>query len=511
MTSAGTLNFRVAMAEKRKRCSLSVAEKRKIINYVNENPLMKKIDIAKKFEIPSSTLATILKSKERFSEESGFRANSKRLKLCEYTDVEKCLLTWLKQCRDKNVAIGGPILQEKAQQFAVELGHAEFRASNGWLHNFKKRNEIIFRKICGESAEVNEEVCDEWRNKLETQSEGYDPENIFNIDETGLFYKCLPDKTLSFKGDKCHGGKNSKLRLTVLLGTNCTGTYKLKPLVIGKYKKPRCFKNVENLPTDYTSNTKAWMTCDVFNNWLRSLDKEIKKKKRKILIFVDNCTAHGDIPPLTNIKIKYLPANTTSKLQPLDQGIIQSFKMHYRKEVVRRYLADIEHQSPTLIDVLQAMWMITKAWNQVTEKTIQNCFKKSGFRVPDEDENDDLPSGNFNFQEPNFEEFVTFDDDVAVCGELTDADIVASVLPVATEETEEGEEDEDKTNQIDFTITDAQNALNVIKYVFLKKGGLSDSVVKSITELDCALDITNPGKQTTIYDYFSSKDTKNDD
>ena len=95
--------------------------------------------------------------------------------------------------------------------------------------------------------------------------------------------------------------------------------------------------------------------------------------------------------------------------------------------------------------------------------------------------------------------------------ELTDADIVASVLPVATEETEEGEEDEDKTNQIDFTITDAQNALNVIKYVFLKKGGLSDSVVKSITELDCALDITNPGKQTTIYDYFSSKDTKNDD
>ncbi|XP_044599589.1 uncharacterized protein LOC123275502 [Cotesia glomerata] len=117
--------------------------------------------------------------------------------------------------------------------------------------------------------------------------------------------------------------------------------------------------------------------------------------------------------------------------------------MHYKKKVVRRYLVDVEYQSPTSIDVLQAMWMITKAWNQVSKKTIKNCFKKSGFKVPGEDENDDLPiREEFNFQDPDFEEFVTFDNDVAVCGELTDADIVASVLPVANEETEEGDEEE---------------------------------------------------------------------
>lgn len=59
-----------------------------------------------------------------------------------------------------------------------------------------------------------------------------------------------------------------------------------------------------------------------------------------------NCTVHGDI---TNIKIKYFSANTTSKLQPLDQGIIQRFKMSYRKEVVRQFLSDIEEQTPTTI------------------------------------------------------------------------------------------------------------------------------------------------------------------
>lgn len=102
---------------------------------------------------------------------------------------------------------------------------------------------------------------------------------MFNVDETGLFYKCLPGKTLSFKGDRCHGGKNSKLQLTELLGTNCTGTYKLKPFVIGKYNKPRCFKNFNNLPTGYTANTKAWTTSDVFNNSLKNLDKEMRKKR----------------------------------------------------------------------------------------------------------------------------------------------------------------------------------------------------------------------------------------
>ncbi|XP_013164004.1 PREDICTED: tigger transposable element-derived protein 6-like isoform X2 [Papilio xuthus] len=342
------------MAQKRKRCSLSVAEKQNIINYVDKNPMTKKLAIADKFGIPASTLGTILKFKDKFSEESGLPVNSRRLKSCEFKDVEECVLKWLKQCRDKKITIGGPILQEKAQQFAVELGHEKFRASNGWLQNFKKRNEIVFRKICGES--VNETVCDDWKDKLAELTAGYDPEDIFNADETGLFYKCLPDKTLSFKGDECNGGKNSKLRLTVLLGTNCTGTYKLKPLIIGKYKKPRCFKNVNNLPTDYTSNHNAWMTSNAFSNWLQSLDKEMKKKNKKIIMFIDNCTAHGEIPKLKNIKIKYLPPNTTSKLQPLDQGIIQSFKMHYGKEIVRRFLADLERQTPTTIDVLQAMW-----------------------------------------------------------------------------------------------------------------------------------------------------------
>ena len=98
--------------------------------------------------------------------------------------------------------------------------------------------------------------------------ENYHARDIFNTDETGLFFKCLPDKTLTFKDEKCHGGKHSKERLTVLLAVNMDGSEKLKPLVIGKAMKPRCFKGVKSFPTDYRANKKAWMTTELFNNWL---------------------------------------------------------------------------------------------------------------------------------------------------------------------------------------------------------------------------------------------------
>jgi len=55
----------------------------------------------------------------------------KRKRNAEFSDIEEYLLKWFKQCRDTNVSIGGPIMQEKAEFFAKSLGHNDFRASNG--------------------------------------------------------------------------------------------------------------------------------------------------------------------------------------------------------------------------------------------------------------------------------------------------------------------------------------------------------------------------------------------
>ena len=99
----------------------------------------------------------------------------------------------------------------------------------------------------------------------------YPLENIFNVDEFGLFYQCLPNKTLYLKGEKCSGGKHSKIRLTGLAAGNAYGE-RLPMFVIGKANKPRCFKGVRNLPCRYRAQRKSWMTAELFEEWVRELD-----------------------------------------------------------------------------------------------------------------------------------------------------------------------------------------------------------------------------------------------
>jgi len=96
------------------------------------------------------------------------------------------------------------------------------------------------------SAIVNLETVMDWKSEeLPKIIEVYWPKDIFNVGETGLFYNLQPSKTLTYTGDTCHGGTQSKQRVNVLSDFNVDGTEKLPPLVTGKYNKPHCFRNVK--------------------------------------------------------------------------------------------------------------------------------------------------------------------------------------------------------------------------------------------------------------------------
>ena len=102
-----------------------------------------------------------------------------------------------------------------------------------------------------------------------------------------------------------------------------SGTEKIDPLVIGKFAKPRCFKNVQTFPVTYKSNSKAWMTSLIWEEFLREKDKKFIQQKHRVLFIIDNCPAHPEIK-LKAIKLVYLPPNSTSTSQPMDQGVMKS-------------------------------------------------------------------------------------------------------------------------------------------------------------------------------------------
>lgn len=119
---------------------------------------------------------------------------------------------------------------------------------------------------------------------------------------------------------------------------------------------------------------------------MEGLDSKFKAIGKKVLLFVDNAACHKvvDGTILDNLKIVFLPANTTSLIQPLDQGIIRSFKCQYRKSIVAKQLMHLEcgfswEQFANKIDLLEALKLVKLAWDNVTAETISNCFKKAGF------------------------------------------------------------------------------------------------------------------------------------
>ena len=74
--------------------------------------------------------------------------------------------------------------------------------SKHWLESFRKRHQIVFNELCGESSDVNSETTEEWIAKLPSIIHGYGPENIAKGDETGLFFRVLPNKSLCLKVEK---------------------------------------------------------------------------------------------------------------------------------------------------------------------------------------------------------------------------------------------------------------------------------------------------------------------
>ena len=118
---------------------------------------------------------------------------------------------------------------------------------------------------------------------------------------------------------------------------------------------------------------------DLFEEWVRELDRKFQREDRKIALVVDNCLAHPDINDLKAIELVFLPPNTTSDIQPMDQGVIWSLKLKDIILSVRRIIATLENdEDMPSSSILDAMKMLVLAWESVTEETIINCFSKAG-------------------------------------------------------------------------------------------------------------------------------------
>ena len=97
-----------------------------------------------------------------------------------------------------NIPIFGVVFKENAIILIEKFGLKNFQASSGWLTKFNERYRLAFKRICGEKASVDQKSVEEYKLQQKGILVGYNEKDIFNADETGLFYNMLPNKTLTY-------------------------------------------------------------------------------------------------------------------------------------------------------------------------------------------------------------------------------------------------------------------------------------------------------------------------
>jgi transposase len=429
---------------------LTLEQKVQLIKFLEEGNSERKT--AAKFNVSKGTVGNIKKRgeeyMEKYQDESMFRERCRKLRKTENEELNNLVWDWFRKVRSADLPVSGPLIQEAAKKFAERLKKEDFVASNGWLECFRRRHDISFKILSGEVASADTTEANNFKAKIKEKCEGYRPEDIFNADETGLYFRALPNKSLVEKYKKAGGQKFSKEKVSILFAASSRGE-KLQPLIIGKPKKARCFKNVNlaNLPITYRSNKKAWMKSDLFEEWLNKINRDFTAQNRKVLLFIDNCSAHCEIK-LSNVKIEFLPANTTSLVQPLDQGVIKSFKSYYRKNLLQHLITQtITHSGnrpPSYeINLLDAIYWIISAWREVKDTCIQNCFKKAGFLFLSEEDQPQIDVEDDEIKEcfttakrldlisgeVTPEEFISFDDEIPTDLKVVNSeDLISQIL-----------------------------------------------------------------------------------
>ncbi|GFW94015.1 tigger transposable element-derived protein 1 [Trichonephila clavipes] len=303
--------------KKHQRQSISLETKIAILDCLGKEE--GSMTIGKHFNLGKSTVRAIKKNEAaiRKSVISGTRLSTK---FASYTrDVllertERAIAIWIEEQVQRRIPVSGYLIQEKA----------------------------LNETITGESATADEGAAKIFPEELAKIIEDgdYSADQVFNADETGLYWKKLPNRTYIAKDEKtASGDKASKDRVTLLLCSKASGDWMLKPLLINKSLRPCALKgkDLKQMPVHWMANPKAWMTTAIFTEWFNNcfvpeVEAYMKEKSLdfKVLLIVDNAASHPQLEH-PNVQLVFHPPNTTSLIQPLDQGIIATFKKYYIK------------------------------------------------------------------------------------------------------------------------------------------------------------------------------------
>lgn len=406
--------------------------------------------VCRDFGVPGGTLRGWLKDEPKlrwFLEQLGGEVGTqrKKMRLANEEEIDRAVYSWFLTLRQHGVPLSGPLIQAQAEAFARQIYGPEctFKASHGWFWRWQKRHGISSQRIYGEAEPPEASPAPRPPVKPEPAqplgcgplpdrdhvrapapppptAAGYEDEQIYNANVTGLYWKLLPEQAARLGTGNPWAGSCGRRwrgdRVTVLLAANLTGSHKLKPLVIGQLPDPPSLRhhNQDKFPASYRYSPDAWLSRPLLRGWffeefvpgVRSyLRRSSLQQKAVLLVAHPPCASVAARMPFLEeseetsrccwreplvapeelqtpdgaVRVLFL-SKGSSQLHipaPLEQGVVAAFKRLYKRELLRLAVScaggsplDFMH-SFMLKDML---FLAGLSWDLVQACSIERCW-----------------------------------------------------------------------------------------------------------------------------------------
>lgn len=421
----------------------------------------------------------------------------KRIRKPNDSNLENAVYMWYIQKIQKGEFVNGPLLCEKALELNQKLGGPpDFKASNGWLHNFRTRHGIKYNQNEKESSTVDileaGNVLQSYYDLL--QQEGYTLDDIYSADETEIDWQTMPVNSLVYQR---LSSERQELpdRVTILICANSTWSHALPLVMIGKRRRTKCFGKISCLPLKYKWQKNGWMDSEIFMDWYANeFIPQVKKEREragrygKVLLLLDSASYYPLADMLNivdeNFDVMFLPANVTLFAHPMDQNIVRKLKRMLKKQILRRLLIATDDEESMFnfaekFTLKECCYMLADAWNLLSQENMQSNLKmlwgkpeESKLTGPKEEESDlkefvelfkALP-GFSNCTLENAREWLHIDSSDPADQMLSEDEIVTSVKDniMENEENSDVEDGYEGSDNINYpTHSEAFNAFDV--------------------------------------------------
>ncbi|PXF48393.1 Jerky protein-like [Gracilariopsis chorda] len=341
-------------------------------------------------------------------------ASRKSFHVPRFLNIEHRLYEFVHIARSAKLPISAVTLQCKAidiRDSLIESVQTEkekeelvsFQASNNWVLGFTRRHAMRSIRLHGEAGSVPLSIVATGISRLREQLNDFDADCIFNMDETGLFFKLFPKRTYVLASEdrkRLRGTKDmkAKARVSVYVCTDSTGIHKVQLAIIGAAKNPRCFRKGETT-VNYFSQKNAWSDSVTYRRWFLEVFMPYVRRytSKKVALVMDNCGPHAtDVLDVSGqVTIFTLPPNCTSLFQPMDMGVIATLKAKYKSKLLRKILSTVEdnkelrqaakNMRPSMkgLDeghdphMLEVTELLRSAWESVSSRTVARCWTKA--------------------------------------------------------------------------------------------------------------------------------------